>query len=59
MADFDRQTVFTRRFLSHAECSTDRRPESGGMILRGKRNLTLAHVRKLTAHFKVGAGAFL
>lgn len=25
----------------------------GAMILRGERNLTLAHVRKLAAHFKV------
>jgi len=31
----------------------------GAMILRGERNLTLAHVRKLAAHFKVGAGAFV
>lgn len=31
----------------------------GAMILRGERNLTLAHVRKLAAHFKVGAEAFV
>jgi antitoxin component HigA of HigAB toxin-antitoxin module len=29
------------------------------MILRGDRNLTLAHVRKLAAHFKVGAELFI
>jgi HTH-type transcriptional regulator/antitoxin HigA len=31
----------------------------GAMILRGERNLTLAHVRKLAVHFKVGAEAFV
>ena len=31
----------------------------GAMILRGERNLTLAHIRKLAAHFKVGAEVFL
>ncbi|MBA4148732.1 MAG: transcriptional regulator [Verrucomicrobia bacterium] len=31
----------------------------GAMILRGERNLTLAHVRKLAAHFKVGAELFI
>ncbi len=31
----------------------------GAMILRGDRNLTLAHIRKLAAHFKVGAEVFL
>ena len=31
----------------------------GAMILRGERNLTLAHVRKLAAHFKVGAEVFV
>lgn len=31
----------------------------GAMILRGDRNLTLAHVRKLAAHFKVGAELFV
>lgn len=31
----------------------------GAMILRGERNLTLPHVRKLAAHFKVGAEAFV
>jgi HTH-type transcriptional regulator/antitoxin HigA len=31
----------------------------GAMILRGERNLTLPHVRKLAAHFKVGAQAFV
>ena len=31
----------------------------GAMILRGERNLTLAHVRKLVAHFKVGPDAFI
>jgi HTH-type transcriptional regulator/antitoxin HigA len=31
----------------------------GAMILRGDRNLTLAHVRKLAAHFKVGAELFI
>jgi antitoxin component HigA of HigAB toxin-antitoxin module len=29
------------------------------MILRGERNLTLAHVRKLAAHFKLSAEAFI
>jgi HTH-type transcriptional regulator/antitoxin HigA len=31
----------------------------GAMILRGERNLTLAHIRKLAVHFKVGAEAFV
>ena len=31
----------------------------GAMILRGERNLTLAHVRKLAAYFKVGAELFV
>ncbi len=31
----------------------------GAMILRGDRNLTLAHIRKLATHFKVGAEVFL
>jgi HTH-type transcriptional regulator/antitoxin HigA len=31
----------------------------GAMILRGERNLTLAHVRKLAAHFKVSPELFL
>ena len=31
----------------------------GAMILRGERNLTLAHVRKLAAHFQVSAEAFI
>jgi HTH-type transcriptional regulator/antitoxin HigA len=31
----------------------------GAMILRGERNLTLPHVRKLAAHFKVNAQAFV
>jgi HTH-type transcriptional regulator/antitoxin HigA len=31
----------------------------GAMILRGDRNLTLAHIRKLAAHFKVGPEVFL
>lgn len=31
----------------------------GAMILRGERNLTLPHIRKLAAHFKVSADAFI
>ncbi len=31
----------------------------GAMILRGERNLTLAHIRKLAAHFKVSPELFL
>jgi HTH-type transcriptional regulator/antitoxin HigA len=31
----------------------------GAMILRGDRNLTLAHVRKLAAHFKVSPELFI
>jgi len=31
----------------------------GAMILRGERNLTLRHIRKLAAHFKVGAQLFI
>jgi antitoxin component HigA of HigAB toxin-antitoxin module len=31
----------------------------GAMILRGDRNLTLAHVRKLAAHFNVSAELFI
>jgi len=31
----------------------------GAMILRGDRNLTVAHIRKLGAHFKLGAEVFL
>jgi HTH-type transcriptional regulator/antitoxin HigA len=31
----------------------------GAMILRGDRNLTLAHVRKLAAHFKVSPELFV
>jgi antitoxin component HigA of HigAB toxin-antitoxin module len=29
------------------------------MILRGDRNLTLAHIRTLAAHFKVGPELFI
>ena len=31
----------------------------GAMILRGERNLTLAHVRKLAAHFHVSPEVFI
>jgi len=31
----------------------------GAMILRGDRNLTLAHIRKLAAHFHVGSELFI
>lgn len=31
----------------------------GAMILRGERNLTLDHVRKLAAHFKVSSELFI
>jgi HTH-type transcriptional regulator/antitoxin HigA len=31
----------------------------GSMILRGDRNLTLTHVRKLAAHFKVSPELFV
>jgi HTH-type transcriptional regulator/antitoxin HigA len=31
----------------------------GAMILRGERNLTLAHIRKLSAHFGVNAELFV
>jgi len=31
----------------------------GAMILRGERNLTLAHVRKLAAHFRVSPELFV
>jgi HTH-type transcriptional regulator/antitoxin HigA len=31
----------------------------GAMILRGDRNLTLAHVRKLAAHFKISPEVFV
>jgi|SRR6185437_2456067 len=31
----------------------------GAMILRGDRNLTLAHIRKLSAHFKVSPELFI
>ena len=31
----------------------------GAMILRGERNLTLPHIRKLAAHFKVSAEVFV
>ena len=31
----------------------------GAMILRGDRNLTLTHIRKLAAHFKVGPELFI
>ncbi len=31
----------------------------GAMILRGERNLTLPHIRKLAAHFRVGAELFV
>ena len=31
----------------------------GAMILRGERNLTLAHLRKLAAHFHVSPEVFL
>ena len=31
----------------------------GAMILRGDRNLTVTHIRKLAAHFKLGAEVFL
>ena len=31
----------------------------GAMILRGERNLTLGHVRKLAAHFKVNPELFI
>ncbi len=31
----------------------------GAMILRGERNLTLAHIRKVAAHFKVSPELFI
>jgi HTH-type transcriptional regulator/antitoxin HigA len=31
----------------------------GAMILRGERNLTIAHIRKLANHFKVGPELFI
>ncbi len=31
----------------------------GAMILRGERNLTLGHIRKLAAHFNVSAAVFI
>ena len=31
----------------------------GAMILRGERNLTVAHIRKLAAHFRVGPELFI
>ena len=31
----------------------------GAMILRGERNLTLGHIRKLAAHFNVNAEVFI
>jgi HTH-type transcriptional regulator/antitoxin HigA len=31
----------------------------GAMILRGDRNLTLAHIRKLAAHFKISPEVFV
>lgn len=31
----------------------------GAMILRGERNLTVAHIRKLAAHFKVSPELFI
>ena len=31
----------------------------GAMILRGDRNLTVAHIRKLAAHFRVGPELFI
>jgi HTH-type transcriptional regulator/antitoxin HigA len=31
----------------------------GSMIMRGDRNLTLAHIRKLAAHFKVSPELFI
>jgi antitoxin component HigA of HigAB toxin-antitoxin module len=31
----------------------------GAMILRGDRNLTLPHIRKLSAHFKVSPEVFV
>ena len=31
----------------------------GAMIIRGERNLTLTHIRKLAAHFKVSAEVFI
>ncbi|MDR3458590.1 MAG: transcriptional regulator [Verrucomicrobiae bacterium] len=31
----------------------------GAMILRGERNLTLPHIRRLAAHFKVNAQLFI
>ena len=31
----------------------------GAMILRGDRNLTVAHIRKLAAHFKVSPELFI
>jgi antitoxin component HigA of HigAB toxin-antitoxin module len=31
----------------------------GAMILRGDRNLTVAHIRKLAAHFKVSPEVFI
>lgn len=31
----------------------------GAMILRGERNLTLAHIRKLAAHFRVSSEVFI
>jgi HTH-type transcriptional regulator/antitoxin HigA len=34
-------------------------PNLGAMILRGDRNLTVAHIRKLAAYFKVEPEVFL
>ncbi len=31
----------------------------GAMILRGERNLTIAHIRKLSNYFKVGSELFI
>ena len=43
----------------HGQTAADLSRNLGAMILRGDRNLTLPHVRKLAAHFKVGAELFI
>lgn len=55
------QHLLDERGLSAAELSRilGGSRNVGAMILRGDRNLTLAHIRKLAAYFKVGPQLFI
>ena len=61
----DGKTVLAHLLAEHGLTAADLSRLLGGsrnlgaMILRGERNLTLAHIRKLAAHFQVSPQVFL